>query len=105
MEENGWECGQDDEELFEFAMHETQYRDYKSGLAKEMFEKKIWTKKWRHNKTKPTKSKSAVTEKKAKNPKEVHNNKKNKVEYPNRDDGLPSLFNEQQENWNHSPCF
>ena len=37
MEENGWECGEDDEELFEFAMHETQYRDYKSGAAKKRF--------------------------------------------------------------------
>ncbi|GAB4285744.1 MAG: hypothetical protein Kow0068_11250 [Marinilabiliales bacterium] len=37
MEENGWETGQDDEELFEFAIHETQYRDYKSGIAKERF--------------------------------------------------------------------
>ena len=34
MEENGWERGEDDEELFEFAMHETQYRDYKNGAAK-----------------------------------------------------------------------
>ena len=31
MEEEGWDRGQDDEELFEFAMHERQYRDYKSG--------------------------------------------------------------------------
>ncbi len=37
MEENGWERGQDDEELFEFAMHEAQYRDYKSGVAKKRF--------------------------------------------------------------------
>ena len=37
MEENGWERGEDDEELFEFAMHESQYRDYKSGIAKERF--------------------------------------------------------------------
>lgn len=37
MEENGWERGEDDEELFEFAMHETQYRDYKSGAAKKRF--------------------------------------------------------------------
>ena len=37
MEENGWDRGQDDEELFEFAMHETQYRDYKSGAAKKRF--------------------------------------------------------------------
>ena len=38
MEENGWELGEDDEELFEFAMHESQYRDYKSGVAKERFQ-------------------------------------------------------------------
>lgn len=38
MEELGWERGQDDEELFEFAMHDTQYRDYKSGIAKQRFE-------------------------------------------------------------------
>jgi pyruvate carboxylase subunit B len=37
MEELGWERGEDDEELFEFAMHERQYRDYKSGIAKERF--------------------------------------------------------------------
>ena len=37
MEENGWERGEDDEELFEFAMHETQYRDYKNGAAKKRF--------------------------------------------------------------------
>jgi pyruvate carboxylase subunit B len=37
MEEKGWDRGQDDEELFEFAMHEKQYRDYKSGEAKKRF--------------------------------------------------------------------
>jgi len=41
MEENGWEMGPDNEELFQFAMHETQYRDYKSGIAKERFEAEI----------------------------------------------------------------
>lgn len=41
MEELAWERGEDDEELFEFAMHEKQYRDYKSGLAKERFEKEL----------------------------------------------------------------
>ncbi|MDS1031200.1 oxaloacetate decarboxylase [Porphyromonadaceae sp. NP-X] len=38
MEEKGWDRGKDDEELFEFAMHERQYRDYKSGDAKKRFE-------------------------------------------------------------------
>ena len=41
MEKNGWERGEDDEELFEFAMHESQYRDYKSGVAKERFLKDL----------------------------------------------------------------
>ena len=34
MDEHGWDYGQDDEELFELAMHPEQYRDYKSGAAK-----------------------------------------------------------------------
>ena len=37
MKEEGWDVGQDEEELFEFAMHERQYRDYKSGVAKQRF--------------------------------------------------------------------
>ncbi len=41
MEKNGWERGEDDEELFELAMHPTQYRDYKSGLAKQRFEEDL----------------------------------------------------------------
>ena len=38
MVQEGWDLGPDDEELFEFAMHERQYRDYKSGVAKARFE-------------------------------------------------------------------
>ena len=41
MKQLGWERGQDDEELFEFAMHEKQYREYKSGQAKEQFNKDL----------------------------------------------------------------
>ena len=41
MKEEGWDCGQDDEELFELAMHERQYRDYRSGVAKERFNKEL----------------------------------------------------------------
>lgn len=37
MKDEGWDCGQDDEELFELAMHERQYRDYRSGVAKARF--------------------------------------------------------------------
>ena len=41
MKENNWDFGEDDEELFEFAMHERQYRDYKSGIAKKRFEQEL----------------------------------------------------------------
>ena len=34
MDDNGWDYGQDDEELFELAMHPEQYRPFKSGQAK-----------------------------------------------------------------------
>lgn len=37
MDENGWDYGQDNEELFELAMHPEQYRNYKSGQAKKNF--------------------------------------------------------------------
>ncbi len=37
MEERGWDVGPDEEELFEFAMHERQYVDYKEGRAKQNF--------------------------------------------------------------------
>ena len=43
MKELGWDRGQDDEELFEFAMHEKQYRDFKSGEAKKRFDKELQT--------------------------------------------------------------
>ena len=37
MDENGWDYGHDDEEVFELAMHPEQYRNYKSGQAKKNF--------------------------------------------------------------------
>ena len=37
MKQKGWELGEDDEELFEYAMHPTQYEAYKSGKAKADF--------------------------------------------------------------------
>ena len=37
MAEKGWDTGQDDEELFEYAMHPSQYEAYKSGKAKQDF--------------------------------------------------------------------
>ena len=41
MKEEGWDEGPDQEELFEFAMHERQYRDFKSGLAKQRFNQEL----------------------------------------------------------------
>jgi len=38
MDSNNWDYGEDDEELLELAMHPQQYRNYKSGKAKEDFE-------------------------------------------------------------------
>jgi len=45
MDENGWDYGEDDEELLELAMHERQYLDYKSGIAKKRFEEELEQKK------------------------------------------------------------
>lgn len=41
MLEEGWHCGLDDEELLELAMHERQYRDFRSGVAKERFNREL----------------------------------------------------------------
>ena len=37
MEEKGWDFGEDDEELMEYAMHPPQYEAFKSGKAKKDF--------------------------------------------------------------------
>jgi pyruvate carboxylase subunit B len=50
MEEKNWDTGENDEELFELAMHERQYRDYKSGIAKERFLKELQTLKEKQSK-------------------------------------------------------
>jgi pyruvate carboxylase subunit B len=41
MAANGWDEGPDQEELFEFAMHDRQYRDLKSGAAKARFNQEL----------------------------------------------------------------
>lgn len=41
MKEKGWDTGEDDEELFEYAMHPPQYEAYKSGAAKQKFEEEL----------------------------------------------------------------
>jgi pyruvate carboxylase subunit B len=41
MKAKGWDVGKDEEELFEYAMHERQYLDYRSGVAKERFDRDL----------------------------------------------------------------
>ena len=50
MKDNNWELGEDDEELFELAMHPQQYRAYKSGKAKADFEADLAKRKAEANK-------------------------------------------------------
>ena len=76
MKKNKWDFGENDEELFEFAMHETQYRDYKSGRAKKRFEDEIQKLKSQSSTTKTT---IAVKEKQTPNRNSYN---KDKVEYP-----------------------
>ncbi len=54
MEEKGWDLGQDDEELFEYSMHPTQYEAYKSGKAKADFEADLAKRKAEKNAPKGT---------------------------------------------------
>jgi pyruvate carboxylase subunit B len=49
MKANKWDCGKDDEELFELAMHDRQYRDYMSGEAKKRFEVELEAEKAKAN--------------------------------------------------------
>lgn len=41
MNDKGWDFGKDQEELFELAMHERQYMDFRNGTAKNRFLKDI----------------------------------------------------------------
>ena len=61
MDENGWEYGDDDEELFELAMHDRQHHDYKSGVAKKRFEddlQRTRMRRWPKTDTRKKKSRS-----------------------------------------------
>ena len=60
MKKNKWELGEDDEELFELAMHPEEYRAYKSGVAKKTFEEDLAKKK--AEKDAPTAPVAAVVE-------------------------------------------
>jgi len=49
MQEKGWELGEDNEELFEYSMHPSQYEAYKSGKAKADFEADLAARKSENN--------------------------------------------------------
>ena len=61
MKEKGWELGPDDEELFEYAMHPTQYEAYKSGQAKAEFEADLAKRKAAKESTGTAKLPSSIT--------------------------------------------
>lgn len=75
MIDNNWDFGTDDEELFELAMHDRQYRDYKSGVAKKRFEEELSKAKESANAT------PVIVEKPKSNGNVVENNWS--VKYPN----------------------
>lgn len=41
MAEKGWDTGEDEEDLFEYAMHPSQYEEFRSGKAKARFEEDL----------------------------------------------------------------
>lgn len=54
MKEKGWETGEDDEELLEYAMHPKEYESYKSGDAKKKFLVDLEAEKAKTNSNLPT---------------------------------------------------
>lgn len=54
MDDKGWSYGEDDEELFEYAMHPKQYEALKSGEAKKNFESDLEKRKAAKNKPAPS---------------------------------------------------
>lgn len=60
MKEKGWDTGQDDEELLEYAMHPTQYEAYKSGEAKAKFEEDLAKKRAPKQTLTPTKEQESL---------------------------------------------
>jgi len=60
MKEKGWDLGEDEEELMEYAMHPEQYEEYKSGKAKASFEKDL--EKRKSNKNQQTTDSSKPTD-------------------------------------------
>ena len=60
MDKKGWDYGEDDEELLEYALHPTQYEEYKSGKAKERFLADLAERKAKANGTQPATSKPSA---------------------------------------------
>lgn len=71
MKEKGWEEGMDEEELMEYAMHPRQYEDFKSGKAKETFEKDLAKRKAAAQTTSTTASPAAVQNSTPASPKQM----------------------------------
>ena len=98
MKKNGWENGQDDEELFELAMHERQYRDYRSGVAKTRFESELEKAKEQNKKAAVSSSAEKPEQKKPAPKKEVIDDPSLKnVLSPAKGRILYNLYNEMTE--------
>ncbi len=48
MRERGWDFGEDDEDLFEYAMHPPQYEEFRSGKARQRLQAEIEKRKQQH---------------------------------------------------------
>ena len=90
MKKNNWEFGEDDEELFELAMHPEEYRAYKSGEAKKSFEADLAKKK--HEKDTPAAVAPTASNDNSFQPKSMIVNVDNEsfmvnISYPDAEDG------------------
>jgi pyruvate carboxylase subunit B len=91
MDEKGWDYGEDDEELLEYAMHPAQYTAFKSGAAKQKFEEDLAARRAKKNKVSTTTQETASIPQINAMPRELHldvNGEKYNVQisYP---DGAP----------------
>lgn len=102
MNEKGWDNGEDDEELFEYAMHPAQYENYKSGKAKKEFEDQLKARK--AEKSRPESGVSAPSAA----PKEMVVNIDGKdyqvaISYPDSEKGISQLTKVKEGRPDHGP--
>jgi pyruvate carboxylase subunit B len=71
MSDKGWETGEDDEELMEYAMHPAQYEAYKSGKAKEDFLKDLQSRKSKKDQVATSQAVAATPNGQHERPKEI----------------------------------